>query len=84
MNAANIAPCPHCGSRRVTAIAHEVIFGTWTYVTCNDCSTSGPRTPGDDFDAAIAAWNELARFIALGREAERRELAAHAVQTSLF
>ena len=61
-----VEPCPCCGSRDVWPEFSGQPYGLY----CRACQWAGPRASkaDSDPDAAIAAWNDEARKVALARE----------------
>lgn len=61
-----VAPCLRCGSRDIWPEFSGTPYGLY----CRGCQWGGPRASAADADpdAAIAAWNEEARKVALARQ----------------
>jgi Restriction alleviation protein Lar len=61
-----VDPCPRCGSRDIWPEVSGTPYGLY----CLGCQWGGPRASAADGDpdAAISAWNDEARKVALARE----------------
>jgi hypothetical protein len=61
-----LAACPRCGGRAIWPEFSGSSYGLY----CGTCQWGGPRASEADGapDAAIAAWNDEARKVALARE----------------